>query len=96
MGEALAAGIPVIARAEGGGAEIVEDGVGILVTDPTPEAFASAIRRVKSGNGSVAARRASVQRFSIDRFRSEFRSVVRGTALDYRADRQPVGPVARP
>jgi glycosyltransferase involved in cell wall biosynthesis len=71
-GEALACGLPVLARAEGGALDIVDDGVsGVLVSSPTPASIAAAADRAKSCSPE-ACRRAAL-RFSEDRFNDEIR-----------------------
>jgi D-inositol-3-phosphate glycosyltransferase len=49
--EAMALGLPVVAVAAGGPAEIVEDGAsGLLVPEASPERFADAFERILSSD----------------------------------------------
>jgi glycosyltransferase involved in cell wall biosynthesis len=74
--EAQACGRPVVALARGGALETVEDGVtGVLVPEPTPEAFADGIRRAGQSAFDPARLRAAAERFSRDRFLSGMRRV---------------------
>jgi len=67
--ETQACGRPVVALARGGALESVEDGVtGILVSEPTPEAFAQGLARVRSQRFDPEAIRARALRFSRARF----------------------------
>ena len=53
--EAQACGTPVIALGRGGALETVVDGVtGVLVSEPTPEAFADGIARARQHRRSTA------------------------------------------
>jgi glycosyltransferase involved in cell wall biosynthesis len=75
--EAQACGTPVVALARGGAAETVIDGVsGVLVDDPSVEAFAEGVRRVASMPIDRDAIRANAVRFSRERFMTEFRAAV--------------------
>jgi glycosyltransferase involved in cell wall biosynthesis len=67
--EALACGAPVVAYAEGGALEIVEDGeTGVLFYEQTPEALAAAIKLAEQKRWKRNAIAASAERFSLDRF----------------------------
>ena len=75
--EAQACGTPVVALAEGGAAETIVDGVtGVLVDQPSADAFADGLRRVRSMKLDRAAIRANAMRFSRERFMTEFQSAV--------------------
>lgn len=75
--ESIACGTPVIAYAEGGALEIVEDRKsGILFREQTPESLAAAIADVKSIRWDHGAIAASAQRFSIEQFEFGMRSVI--------------------
>ncbi len=75
--EAQACGTPVVALAQGGAAETVVDGVsGVLVDDPSVDAFAEAVRRVTAMPWDRDAVRANAARFSTDRFLAGFREAV--------------------
>jgi glycosyltransferase involved in cell wall biosynthesis len=63
--EAQACGRPVIALRRGGAQETIVDGVtGLLVDDPTPVAFAAALRHVAAHAFDPAAARRHAERFS--------------------------------
>jgi glycosyltransferase involved in cell wall biosynthesis len=81
MVEAQAAGRPVVAIDAGGAKEIVIDGeTGVLVSPGTPEAFAEVIRSVDFGSFSAEKIRRNAERFSTERFKTEFeREVARLT-----------------
>jgi glycosyltransferase involved in cell wall biosynthesis len=75
--EAQACGRPVVALAEGGAVESVVDGVtGVLVQDPSVEAFAAALRDVSSREFDSAAIRRHAEVFSKARFQAQFRTLV--------------------
>ncbi|HET7090857.1 MAG TPA: glycosyltransferase family 4 protein [Anaerolineae bacterium] len=69
--EAMAAGLPVIASAQGGPTEIVEDGItGLLVTPGSSQALAEALTKLladasRRAEMGVAARRLAIERFDI-------------------------------
>ena len=76
--ESQACGTPVVALADGGARETVIDGqTGILVPEPTAEAFASALNRAIDGQFDPATARANALRFSKQQFMASIR-----TALD--------------
>jgi glycosyltransferase involved in cell wall biosynthesis len=80
--EAQACGRPVVALAEGGALESVVDGVtGILVKDPSVEAFTAALRDVTSRDFDTAAIRRHAESFGKQRFQDQFRQVI-DTDLD--------------
>ena len=75
--EAQACGRPVVALAEGGAVESVVDGVtGVLVNDPSVEAFAAALRDVSSRAFDSAAIRRHAESFSKARFQEQFRQII--------------------
>jgi len=75
--EAQACGRPVVALAEGGVLDSVEDGVtGILVTDPSPDAFADAFREIATRAFDPAAIRRHAESFARERFQQQFQRVV--------------------
>jgi glycosyltransferase involved in cell wall biosynthesis len=75
--EAQAAGRPVVALAEGGATETVVDGVtGVLVADPSVEAFAQALHDTDFHAFAPTAIRANAERFSTAAFRREIRAQV--------------------
>jgi glycosyltransferase involved in cell wall biosynthesis len=84
--EAQACGRPVVAFAEGGALESVIDGeTGILVNEPTPAAFAAALRRVTETSFDAAALRRNAERFSIPRFTREIKAAIASTTSTRRA-----------
>jgi len=75
--EAQACGRPVIALDAGGAREtVVEGGTGFLVSDPSPEAFADAIDRLRRGDLDPDAPRRQALRFSRARFLDGLRAEV--------------------
>jgi glycosyltransferase involved in cell wall biosynthesis len=75
--EAQACGRPVVALAEGGAVETVVDGItGVLVRDPSVEAFAAALRDVSARPFDGAAIRRHAESFSKARFQQQFRAVI--------------------
>jgi glycosyltransferase involved in cell wall biosynthesis len=59
--EALAAGVPVLGSGWGGIAEWIQDGVnGLLVSEPTPQAWAAALGRLEHEDGLLAKLRRSI------------------------------------
>jgi glycosyltransferase involved in cell wall biosynthesis len=76
--EAQACGRPVVAFGRGGATEtVIEDQTGLLVNEPTPEAFAAAIDRAISRRFDAAAIRAHAERFGRERFGEEIERLVR-------------------
>jgi glycosyltransferase involved in cell wall biosynthesis len=70
--EAMARGVPVVAPAEGGPAEILTDGVdGLLVPPRDPAALAAAILRLLESPRSAAALADQALRTAVTRFTSE-------------------------
>ena len=75
--EAQACGRPVVALAQGGALESVVDGVtGLLVPEPTVEAFAAALRDVSSREFDPLAIRRHAESFGKKRFQAEFQRVI--------------------
>ena len=75
--EAQACGTPVIALAQGGARETVDDGVtGILVEDGSVDAFAAAVERARTTSFDAAVIRKRAERFSRERFEVEFQAAV--------------------
>jgi glycosyltransferase involved in cell wall biosynthesis len=75
--EAQACGRPVVALGRGGALETVIDGVtGILVSEPSPEAFADGIDRVQHLTLDPMTIREHALRFGRDRFVQEIRRTV--------------------
>jgi glycosyltransferase involved in cell wall biosynthesis len=84
--EAMARGLPVVAPAEGGPAEIVTDGVdGVLVAPRDPTALATAILRLLDSPDTAAALadealRTTADRFTIEQGARRFAKVLQGVA----------------
>jgi glycosyltransferase involved in cell wall biosynthesis len=75
--EAQACGCPVVALDAGGARETVVDGVtGALVPEPSPDAFAEAIARVRTSVFDPDPIRANALRFSRQNFAAAFREAV--------------------
>jgi lipopolysaccharide/colanic/teichoic acid biosynthesis glycosyltransferase/glycosyltransferase involved in cell wall biosynthesis len=75
--EAQACGRPVIAYAAGGALESVTDGeTGIFFSTQSPACLESAVMRLESTRFERDRLRAAAERFSADRFRSEFMGAV--------------------
>jgi glycosyltransferase involved in cell wall biosynthesis len=75
--EAQACGTPVVALRAGGACETVIDGVtGVLVEDGSPEGFADGLARVRALAFDPAAIRANAERFSRERFMTDFQTAV--------------------
>jgi glycosyltransferase involved in cell wall biosynthesis len=86
--EAQACGAPVVALGQGGALETVIDGVtGILVPEATADAFAEGLERVRQTTFDPAAIRANAERFSRQRFMTEFQAAV-DAALHEKAARR--------
>jgi glycosyltransferase involved in cell wall biosynthesis len=83
--EAQACGRPVIALAEGGALESVVDGVtGILVKEPTIDAFAEAMTDCSTRQFDSAVIRRHAESFGKDRFQSQIRQIIDQPALAVR------------
>jgi glycosyltransferase involved in cell wall biosynthesis len=75
--EAQACGTPVVALREGGACETVLDGItGVLVEDGSPAGFAEGLARVRALSFDPAAIRANAERFSRERFMTDFQIAV--------------------
>jgi glycosyltransferase involved in cell wall biosynthesis len=75
--EAQACGRPAVALARGGALETVTDGeTGVLVGEPTAEAFAAALDRLSRTSFDTERLRASAQRFSRERHLAHMRAVI--------------------
>jgi glycosyltransferase involved in cell wall biosynthesis len=79
--EAQACGTPVVARADGGACETVVPGVtGALVPGDDVEIWAEAIRQTAALPLDRTAIRRHAERFSTDRFKTDFAAAVSGVA----------------
>jgi glycosyltransferase involved in cell wall biosynthesis len=77
--EAQACGRPVVALGEGGALDSVVDGVtGLLVREPSVDAFADAFARAATHAFDPAAIRRHAETFGKDRFQQELQAVVAG------------------
>ena len=86
--EALAAGRPVIALADGGVRESVTEGeTGTFFERPEPGALAEAVARFDALGVDPAVCRASAERFSAERFRATLAGIVDDAVRDERAPR---------
>lgn len=75
--EAQAAGRPVVAPSAGGASETVLDGVtGVLLDDPSPDAYAEVLRETDFDRLRPRAAVESAARFSVPAFRDRLRAVV--------------------
>jgi glycosyltransferase involved in cell wall biosynthesis len=75
--EAQACGCPVVALGNGGAGETVIDGhTGVLVSDPSVEAFADGLSRLRSIAFDEPALRAHALQFSRERFMADFQAAV--------------------
>jgi glycosyltransferase involved in cell wall biosynthesis len=75
--EAQACGRPVVAYARGGALEtVVPEQTGFLVEDPSPAAFADAVRRTIDRTFDATAIRRHAERFGRARFGDEMEAVV--------------------
>ncbi|MYI76016.1 MAG: glycosyltransferase family 4 protein, partial [Acidobacteria bacterium] len=80
--EALACGRPVVGLARGGVTETVSDGdTGVLVDEPTAEAFAAGIARAAALRFDAGHIRSQALRFSVSRFHDEMRPLLEGAAV---------------
>jgi glycosyltransferase involved in cell wall biosynthesis len=77
--ESLACGRPVVALAAGGACETVDAQTGVLVDDPTAEAFGAAMQAVAGRTYDHEVLRARAERFSTERFEASFRAVLHDT-----------------
>ncbi|MEO8258046.1 MAG: glycosyltransferase [Acidobacteriota bacterium] len=81
--EAQACGRPVVALGRGGAVETVVPGeTGLLVDQPTPQAFAAAIRDALSRRFDAAVIRRHAERFGRARFGDEMTAIVDATVRD--------------
>lgn len=75
--EALACGLPVVARRAGGALDIVTEGqTGAFFDDPTPEALLDAIARAPACDQAGPACRTSALRFAPERFDEQMREQI--------------------
>jgi len=78
--EAMAHGKPVIALRKGGALESIKEGItGEFFDDPIPEALSDAVRRFNNTRYDPSVIESHVQRFSVDRFRTELLSIIHET-----------------
>jgi glycosyltransferase involved in cell wall biosynthesis len=81
--EAQACGAPVVALRSGGACETVVDGItGVLVEDGSPRGFAEGLARLRALTFDPAAIRANAERFSRERFMTDFQIAVSDAMAD--------------
>jgi glycosyltransferase involved in cell wall biosynthesis len=81
--EAQACGTPVVALKAGGACETVVDGItGVLVEDGSPKGFAEGLARLRALTFDPAAIRANAERFSRERFMTDFQIAVSDAMAD--------------
>jgi glycosyltransferase involved in cell wall biosynthesis len=81
--EAQACGAPVVALRAGGACETVQDGItGVLVEDGSARGFAEGLARVRSLELDPSAIRANAERFSRERFMTDFQTAVSDAIAD--------------
>ena len=81
LGEAQASGLPVIAPADGGAREIVQEGVtGMLLPQLTPETLGPAIAAARAREWDSDACRRAALRFTLERFIAGIEDVLREEA----------------
>jgi glycosyltransferase involved in cell wall biosynthesis len=86
--EAQACGAPVVALGAGGALETVVDGAtGVLVAEATVEAMADGLARIGRTQFDRAAIRANAERFSRQRFMTDFQAAVSAAVRDKAAAR---------
>jgi glycosyltransferase involved in cell wall biosynthesis len=75
--EAQACGCPVVALGAGGAAETVVDGLtGVLVGEPTAEAFTEGLERARTSSFDASSLREHALAFAPERFRTAFQAAV--------------------
>jgi glycosyltransferase involved in cell wall biosynthesis len=75
--EAQACGCPVVALARGGVLETVQDNeTGVLVSEPTSEAFGAGLDRAQKVRFDRARLRANAERFSRERHIDQMKAVI--------------------
>lgn len=81
--EAQACGAPVVALRAGGACETVQDGVtGVLVEDGSAQGFAEGLARVRSLELDPSAIRSNAERFSRERFMTDFQAAISDAIAD--------------
>jgi glycosyltransferase involved in cell wall biosynthesis len=87
--EAQACGTPVIAYGRGGASEtVVDERTGVLFNQQTPDALVEAIRRFeRMGKFDASSIRRNAERFSANRFRTEFSRRVAAAVEELERDR---------
>jgi len=75
--EAIACGTPVLAYAQGGALEIVEDAKnGLFFSEQTPESLASAVEKFLKKRWDKKKISLSAEKFSADNFKKEFLNII--------------------
>ncbi len=97
MAEAQACGTPVIALGKGGALEIVEDNVtGVLFKEESVDSLLEALDRVDKISFESKLVRASALRFTYQRFRDEFSTLVRRVLIQGDLDPRVLGETTKP
>jgi glycosyltransferase involved in cell wall biosynthesis len=88
--EAQACGTPVIAYGRGGAAEtVIADRTGVLFDQQTPDALVQAVKRFERlGRFDPTTIRRNAERFSTDRFRTEFSRQVAAAVEEFQAEKR--------
>ncbi len=78
--EAMSFGKPVLALRKGGAVEIIQEGItGEFFDDPIPEGLADGVRRLNEKKYDPEIIKASVEKFSVERFRKEITQLINAT-----------------
>ncbi len=78
--EAMAAGLPVVAFAEGGASETVSDAHGIRFAEQTVESVVDALQRLDKASFDEATLREHAKQFDVAVFRREYKAAVEAAA----------------
>lgn len=87
--EAMAAGLPVVAFAEGGASETVTEQFGIRFAEQSVESIVDALHRLDKATFDVPALREHAKAFDVSVFRTEYAKAVEGAARKHFGEREP-------